>query len=338
LSKNGQPWLFRVASDPRRGGGHVSRCRTLARVLQKQAPVHFALDEEHGGWRERLLAENFEVVDLDRALGCDYGEGCLLDGYDFDQNYALQLRERLGPLAFMDDKLDPPDCADLIINAGASDGQYGPRRALTGLKYALADTKFSSIERPTSAVETVLITMGLRDAPNATALALQIMAAVAHSGITPKLIIALGSKADHLERVRKLLDQYPGETELHLDVTDMPTLVARADLALVAGGVSMLECLAAGCPSAVLTTADNQTANVDLAKAAGAILPLGDMAAVTIDEAAAAVGTLFQQLDQRRALATSARAAVDGLGPERIAQALTAMRHGAAANHQTLSR
>ena len=42
-SNQGEGWVFRVSSAPRVGGGHVMRCLSIGRELNKHQSVHFLL-------------------------------------------------------------------------------------------------------------------------------------------------------------------------------------------------------------------------------------------------------------------------------------------------------
>jgi len=92
--------------------------------------------------------------------------------------------------------------------------------------------------------------------------------------------------------------------------------LGRADIVVTAGGVTLLEALALGRPTVALALYDNQRRQVRGAAALGAALM------VEPDGVVDAVDALVASLDTRCALSSRARAAVDGHGARRVAEAV----------------
>jgi spore coat polysaccharide biosynthesis predicted glycosyltransferase SpsG len=319
-------WLFRVASNPKWGGGHVSRCRSIARSLRGRAPVLFVLDDDSAGWRERLAAESFSTRDENAVhdTSHDYWSGCVLDGYSFDDAYARSLRAKTGFLAALVDLQSPPEAADLVINAAGAGVQYSCR-ALTGLEFALVDSRFAELDAPrVDRRPNLLIAMGLRDAPNATALVLRGLLGPVRDELGD-ISVVLGGRADHVADIRALVAQIGGAV-LTLDAEDMPLQVAHADVVISAGGVGLLECLAAGRPCIAITTADNQEMNVAAVSRPKAAVCLGRIADLSPEAIADQVRRLAQDHGLRETLGRAARETVDGHGAARVAAALLAQR------------
>jgi spore coat polysaccharide biosynthesis predicted glycosyltransferase SpsG len=129
---------------------------------------------------------------------------------------------------------------------------------------------------------------------------------------------------------RDLLALQPGpeqELEVIAPTDRLPELLAAADLVLSASGTSTWELLCLGLPSALVWVVDNQILGYERATARGLAAGLGHLPALTEGGtgAGAAVDVLRHLLtspEARTALATRAWAAVDGLGPARVAEAL----------------
>lgn len=325
-------WLFRVASNPNWGGGHVSRCRNIARSLREYAPVQFVLDDESGRWKERLAADSFLALDesaMSDTWRSDWS-GCVLDGYSFDDADARRLRAKTGFLVALVDLQSPPEGTDLVINAAGARVRY-PCHALTGLEFALVDPKFADSDAPRmDRRPNLLIAMGLRDAPNATAMVLRSLRGQVR-GELGDISVVLGASADHLEDVRALVAQIEGAV-LTLDAEDMRLQVAHADMVVSAGGVGLLECLAAGRPCIAITTADNQEMNVTAVSDSRAAVCLGRISDLSPDALAAQISLLAKDDVLRAALARAAQEAVDGCGAARVAVAILARREEVASD------
>jgi spore coat polysaccharide biosynthesis predicted glycosyltransferase SpsG len=142
--------------------------------------------------------------------------------------------------------------------------------------------------------------------------------------------VVLGSTSQILDDVRHALASYTGQSELLVDVPDMAVLYKQVDAVIVSGGVSLLECLAAGRPSCVVQTADNQAGNVRQALSSGGTIDGGNIASWDESKFIEAIRLLCSSAPTRRGLVTKARRAVDGKGAERVVQAMTQF-------HQSLS-
>ena len=96
----------------------------------------------------------------------------------------------------------------------------------------------------------------------------------------------------------------------------LSAVLAHADVVVTAGGVSLLESLALGRPTVVLTTAENQTSNVDAVVAAGAAIAAQRLTAHE------AVLALLDDPARRSKLSRQSRALIDGRGAQRVAAAV----------------
>lgn len=106
----------------------------------------------------------------------------------------------------------------------------------------------------------------------------------------------------------------------HCQIDYMASLLAKADLALGAGGSSSWERCALGVPALVCVLADNQAELTEVLAAHGAVRSLGWAHQLTSEDYRVALDALDTQ-----ALATMSRQAwelVDGLGAERVCDVL----------------
>lgn len=311
----GQRWLIRVASHHRHGGGHVARCSVLASALvDAGVDVVVQLDAD---------SPEAAAVLARRGLSCREGtpaglmDGIVLDGYELMETEAMNLARR-APLVVLDDFLEPPVCAKLAINGAVYlDGdRIGDLPALLGPRYALVDPRYAALPLRDHAapVRNVLITMGRIDPDNRVSACLDLLADIGFDAqITVVASADVVSRTDLDTRVRQ-------PHRLVIDAPDMVPLLDAADFVIGAGGVSLMERMAAGIPSFTLLLADNQRLFVAGAARLGATIDGGDS---TSPECAALLGDILADGSARAAMAAVGRRTIDGQGAARVASHLT---------------
>jgi len=317
-------WLMRVASDPCHGAGHLSRSRSLATALAGYAPVTVALDA--GTTPPDCFAHSGVSVVTAGTEGMGPWLGVVLDGYDLPPSEIEALSACAKPLVVMDDFLNPPEAADLVINAaiGLTGGAVRSVPALLGPAYACLDARFARpSDRPIDrAVSRVVVSLGMADPENVTEDVLEAFSCLRGDAIAPEVVVVLGANAPHLESVGHRIAAMP-DTELRVDVRDMAALLRSCDLAVGAGGVSLFERLALGVPSITLTIAENQRLFVEGAVAEGATVnggtPYEGSEPGLAAPLAAVIRSVIEERNLRAALRDAGRRIVDGRGAERVA-------------------
>lgn len=321
-------WNFRVASKPEVGGGHVARCRVLAGALSRHVPVRIVLDREGTRWRASLTAQGFDVSEFAEADDLS-GAVCIVDEYEFGDAELSRWKERVAMLVMFYDTGSLPPSVDVAIRLdGAAERASRPTVTyLDGLQFALVEPAFAEKGkvRAHRAVEHVVVCFGALDSKNGTELALRALdagwtGAPESAGIT----VAIGGGAPHLESVRRSADRMRIPTRISVDERNMPELLASADLAVGAGGVGLLERMAAGVPSVTVCVAENQRPLVDLAARQGGTIYAGAINELSHARLAEAVSRLCGDSDLREAMTARGRDLVDGRGGDRLADALLA--------------
>lgn len=249
------------------------------------------------------------------------GDIAVVDSY----RPSLHTIDRKARLIAFHDGDGPVLAADFLVNAAAVPADYAGRtkascRLLLGPRHASVDAAFAKrrtgvlAARASSGVRKVLVSFGGDDAANATGRSLDVLA-----GLPVEIDVALGAGARH---VRDISARASTRVRVHVDTSEMPALMADADIAVGAAGSTAWERCALGLPALVARLAANQNGIANMLVGAGAAM---DIRSVD-DGFEARLAVAFERVAGDRALLASmaARAAAlcDGRGTKRIVLAV----------------
>jgi UDP-2,4-diacetamido-2,4,6-trideoxy-beta-L-altropyranose hydrolase len=306
------PILIRADASLSIGSGHVMRCRTLARELQRRGAQLCFLCRRQRGDLIDLLEQEFPVLSLPELplaatqslkaepmqgrelygawLGCSQehdAADCLqalalagirgaswlvVDHYGLDAAWETQLLAGLAGdaaprLLVIDDLADRAHQADLLLDqnffGAATEERYsglvpGNCRQLLGPHYALLGPEYAQLHPlvpPRTELRRVLVFFGGVDPDNLTGRALEALLAPELAELAVDVV--LGLQSPHRQAVAELVARRP-HTTLHNPLPSLAGLIARADLAIGAGGATTWEraCLGLSCIS--IPSAENQ--------------------------------------------------------------------------------
>jgi spore coat polysaccharide biosynthesis predicted glycosyltransferase SpsG len=207
------------------------------------------------------------------------------------------------PLVVLQDWTEPPGAAALVVSASGAASEEDERH-LYGLRYACLRPTFWGLPRrePCADVGRVLVTIGAGDAGGAGAE----LAAAARASVPGA-------------RIRFVVGPYaevgaPEGVEVVRGSKNLLDELLTADLALAAGGQTLLEAVACGTPTAAVEVAENQRRQIRQLEAAGAVEPVENTAG-----AERVLRALADDPRRRAELATRGQEAVDGYGALRVA-------------------
>lgn len=337
--------VFRTDASLEIGSGHVKRCLALADSLSKHGwDCAFATSEETLAVVPSLGDRNHGVVTISAEAGCKNVQSMLdrwpegvawlvVDHYQLDRSFETACRSWADRIMVIDDLADRAHDCDLLIDQteGRTPGEYAPLVESTqclrlGAQYALLRPEFRkyrqlALSRRNGIVERILVALGGTDPDNLTATVLDGLEALADRAIT--IDVVLGHAAPGMGAVAARIRRSPLTIDLHVETERMAELMAYADLAIGAGGVSSWERCTLGLPSLVIMTADNQFGNTrSLFDAGAAIIVNGEREAVTSDSVAEAT---IRVLEAPAALCDMARCSAelcDGKGVERVVHSM----------------
>lgn len=286
-----------------RGGGAV--CRFVTRAL----PGHMAGRIEAEGFDVTLLPAPQgqapdgppahahwagvgwvqDATEARAVLDATRPDWLVLDHYAFDARWQAAARPAGARLMVIDDLADRPHDCELLLdqNLGHEAGDYDglvPECCvrLTGPHHALLRPEFAEMratalaDRDGRGLRHLLITMGGVDRADATSAVLTALRdAALPEGL--RITVIMGAHAPALERVRALAARMPRPTEVAVDVADMATRMASADLAISAGGGTTWERCCLGLPSIIVEIAENQAGIARALRDAGAALDPGPL-------------------------------------------------------------
>ena len=361
------PILIRCDASFSIGSGHVMRCRTLARELQRRGAQVSFLCRRQPGDLITLLEQEFTVLPLPELslsaaqglqgrelygawLGCSQehdAADCLqalaqagirsaswlvVDHYGLDAAWETQLLAGLAGdaaprLLVIDDLADRAHRADLLLDQNffgeATDARYAglvPEhcRQLLGPHYALLGPEYAQLHPlvvPRTELRRVLVFFGGVDPDNLTGRALEALMDPPLADLAVDVV--LGLQSPHRQAVDELVSRR-SHTTLHGPLPSLAGLIARADLAIGAGGATTWERACLGLPSLVVAIASNQLPFSEALDHAGHLQLLGDGASVTAEQIRSALLARMTEPKPEKA----APALTDGWGALRLAMAM----------------
>jgi len=353
---------FRTDASSQIGTGHVVRCLTLADALRERgAECEFVCREHEANLIGHVRSRGYEVHALpkpeasvkvasslahSRWLGIDWqtdaaqtrqalgGEALdwlIVDHYALDHHWESVMRSACKRMMAIDDLADRRHDCDLLLdqNYGSSTERYrglvpadssqchGPEYALLKPVYAERCAQLSARD---GQVRRVLIYFGGgADEANLTSMAVEAFQASELAHI--ELDIVIGAAYAHQSSLEALV-AHRGKATIHRQLPDLANLMAAADLAIGAGGVTTWERCCLGLPSIVIGTAVNQLAACEALAAEDAIKYLGHLNGVTSDTLTRAIIHLLSVPEQLDLYSRNCRRLVDGRGASRVIEYL----------------
>jgi len=335
--------LIRTRADAAYGSGHLRRSICLAEGIRSRLDTAVALSiaaemddtaPAHAGRAgldiiplrpEANLAADLQLV---AEISPDV---VLVDLLELEQERAEALRSAGARLAVMADMGIFPAAADTAICCQLLPRPPEPtsdsQSVLYGPDFFVLDERYASLvpwdKRRGNG--RVLVCFGGYCHVQALKLALAALAQAAAHWSELTVVTGKGCPAELLREAEDLLaDAHVVET-----TDDMPTLLAQADLALVAGGFIKYEAAACGVPALIISIVDHQLPLSDAFAKSNCAQHLGAVDSLDAGQLAARVKTLLTDRETWSEMSRRGRDLVDGRGVARICDHLLSGSHAA---------
>ena len=356
--------VFRVDASITMGTGHVMRCRTLATVLKKQgADIQFITRAHPGHLGDMLARDGFTVIllpppvdienkvddyaawlgvsqqeDADQTIAAFAKQPCdwlIVDHYGLDRFWEALLQSLPHKLMVIDDLANRPHECDVLLDQNysvAGRDRYQPWVPahcclLLGPRYALLRPEYAQYRKTmvprTDDIGRVLVFMGGADNFNMTGKVLSALSVeqLAHL----ELDVVIGPNFVHKAEVTNQANTRPN-THIHGTRPHLADLMAKADLAIGAGGATTWERCYMRLPSIVITIAENQRPSISTLHEQGYVVWAGDASNITSKKVTEAVVMFLTASHKKRLVSCSEL--VDGKGLDRTVQVLLNKRSG----------
>ncbi len=255
----------------------------------------------------------------------------VVDHYGLDAKWQSEVKIGLGEDAYtkllvIDDLANRPHLADLLLDqnflGAASEQRYQGLvptdcRQLIGPHYALLGPEYSQLQPLVplrKQLSRVLIFFGGVDSDNLSGRALEALmdADLAHVAVD----VVLGRQTLHRKKVTNLIAQR-AKTTLHGPLPSLAGLIARADIAIGAGGATTWERACLKLPTLMITIAANQRPIAKALDQAGHCKLLGDATTVSVEQIRAEL--LSQITNSVESFHDAGSNLTDGNGASRLA-------------------
>lgn len=313
------------------GLGHIRRCLSLADALKLyDAEVEFFIHgDDMAGSLMRNSGYSYSWIQEPGGLPTpevlSTSDALIVDSYFLETSHFQRCTGMVPIVTAIDDMGKHSLPVDIVVNQNLSALQlnYSVRedtQCLFGADYALLSQKFLKLrdrEKPDQL--RILIVMGGTDLHRQTE---KVIDAISGLPATFYLDIVIGPSSDSLEEIRRAAAALSMLAYVHIDPPDIASVMARATLAISTGGVTALELACLGIPTVVLTVADNQLAPAEALSRHGAVFNLGPYDQIRPDELVTILRGLLVDPVSRMKMARAGRKFVDGLGAQRVAEAI----------------
>lgn len=257
--------------------GHVMRCLSIANMMRKNGEDCIFITADSYS-NELINSNGFETIclnskwnELDEELEALINiikdrkiQKLLIDSYAVTKNYLITLK-KYTKLIYIDDINLFTYPVDLLINYSGTYKQFKyneqyknmQTKLLLGYDYVPLREEFHNINiLLRENVKQILFTMGGTDQNNITA---KFIENIIKSKIYNNIVfhIVVGSFNENLEVLNELIANY-SNIKLHYNVKKISEIMRKCDIAISAGGTTLLELCACGIPTISFTIADNQ--------------------------------------------------------------------------------
>lgn len=291
--------------------------------LTNLAPEVVDDDLCHSSWLG--TSQSADAEDVLQALSDKSWDWLVVDHYALDARWESMIRQRVGKILVIDDLADRQHDCEVLLDQNfylnfenRYKGKVPPHcRLLSGPRYALLREEFGLMRKRmaprTGQAKRVFIFFGGVDANNYTGIAMATLAQLPIPGLAVDVVI--GAQHTCRQQIERECDRYG--FDCHVQTDRMAELMAKADLAIGAGGATSWERCCLGLPALVLGVAENQKELIANSMAAG-LFYAPEMKGDLHDLLPIHLKILWEYEYLRHTLSRNGMQTVDGLGVMRV--------------------
>jgi UDP-2,4-diacetamido-2,4,6-trideoxy-beta-L-altropyranose hydrolase len=304
------------------------------RVLQSSKEPSQHADQPvltHSHWLGvNWLSDARQTIEV---LGAGVVDWMIVDHYALDKRWESELRPHAKKIMVIDDLADREHDCDLLLDQNLVanfETRYDRLVAsgctrLLGPKYVLLQPEYAEMCLRTppriGPVSRIFVYFGGSDIYNLTGLAVSAFLNLQRNDL--QLDVVIRSNGPNSDSVRTQVAGH-ANISLHEDVPSLAPLMAKADLAIGAGGATTWERCCLGLLSLVVTVADNQVQTAKELARIGAVNYIGHYDEVSDDRFSDLLQIDISAIDLR-AWSQKCMEIVDGAGTNRVLKKLAAM-------------
>lgn len=334
--------FIRVDANSQIGIGHFMRCFALAQQSRKQGwKVTFISDNESKLLISSIKEEGFQFVfieksypnpiDLETTLltinnSSAINNMIVLDGYNFDIDYQKSIKKNGNQLLVIDDTAHQKRyVADIIINQNiiAKELTYFCQPETTfllGTDYVLLRNEFLSYRnwkrKVPEIAKRVLVTMGGGDIDGITFKVLEAFNQV--DILDLEIIVLVGANNKHINDLKQAADTKKHNIKFITNVTNIPELMAWADIAVSSAGSTCWELAFLGLPAMLIVTSLNQIKNLQFLEQVGVATYASNQLHISVDLIFEKIQQLIMDKNLRKDMRDKGKLLVDGNGSKRV--------------------
>lgn len=320
------------SEDRERGMGHVVRCLSLAKELEKSRVETIFLMKNHPAGVKKVVDSGYTVkrlpVNSDKKTYIELiyntlkkikPRAVINDILNTEKEYMSKIRETAPLLVNVDDLGPGRELADVLIYSLVRPPPRSKPKIYAGPSYMTLKDEFKKMHQKKKKIKKkincILVSMGASDPQSLTVKVLDALEKVSQSFTTT---VVIGPAFTHHGKLKSALGSMRKKYIVKTNVDGMANLMYNADIALISGGVSVYELAAVGTPGIVLC--QNEHENTNVFEDYNFVIKLGLGRFVREKQIIEAVEKLAKNSLLRQKMSDIGKRLVDGRGAERVAK------------------
>lgn len=336
--------LFRAEGGEHIGSGHVMRCIALAQALvDSGSEVTFLFCNSPSTLVDRAIREGFESLviqakTLNHSLEITTDflskrrfDWVILDGYSFTPFYQAAIKDRGAKVLSIDDGTEHEFISDIVLNQNLDAENLSDyscpdtTKLLLGTDYILLRREFRDAAKRLSykmdrGTFKLLVSFGGADFKDCSSKLIRILSDSKLSNIESKLVI--GPCFADAQRIEALA--LKSGISIEKSPTSLLSLMEWCDLALVASGSTVWELSVTKTPMVIGSYTENQESIREGLSRRGAAISIGDIPTASDSLIVEVLQEISKDYSARLKLSKAASVICDGMGVERVIEALAA--------------